>query len=153
MRQIIQVTINREALMPKVPVGRSIIDGTDQVRLYHTRMLLSKKRLPIVEGNVHEVASWAFLLNQREVAEDIRRQPVQAEGSMKLLFPTGCEGEEVHAVITAVMDLAGVEYCAAAGYTLVVFRGKMFTWEEIEAEILVVLSSYSIDIESVNREV
>jgi hypothetical protein len=137
--------------MANIKVGRQLVEGSESVRIYHSRVLLSKKRLPIIAGHVQEVSSWAWLVNQRD-AMDVgasfrKNDPINAA-----LFSDTSLEEQTHPAVAAILSLEGVEYAMAASYQVVVIKGRQFDWDEIEPSILRVLSTFSLDIESTNKE-
>lgn len=133
--------------MEKIQVGRQKIEGTDAVRLYHTRLLLSKKILPIIQGNVIEVTHWAWLQGQRELSEMSIAGNKSNDPLSAAIFDDS-QKTKTHPVIEAISALEGVAYVIPSGYSVVVIKAKQFEWEEFETSILRLLSTFQLELPS-----
>lgn len=132
----------------KVTIGRQLIDKGEHVRVYHSRVLLSEKQLPLVEGSLMEVAARAHAIRQEQVLE-ANAKMLQSGNTLEKLMgdPVG-----VHPIVESVIGLTGVEYAFGASYQLVVFKGRSFDWSELEPTILRLMTTFSLPLDNVTNE-
>ena len=139
----------------KTEIGSQTIDGTNHIRIFHSRVLLSNKKIPILSRKPTEIeiTNWLYITKQEEMHASYER-------TARAVHVTGEEEDEqelieesVHPVIKAIRDIPGVEYAVGASYQLIVIKGRMFEWEEITKSILCLLTSFSLeDLESIKFE-
>lgn len=125
-------------------IGRVTIEGTDHVKVYHSRLLLGPKSLPVMAEQVAEVVNLAFMLRKEQLENSGHAIP--ASHPLAALFggtDARAEDTESHSVVKLVKDMDGVAHVFAIGYQLIVVKGKMFEWEEIEPKLVKLLASFA----------
>jgi hypothetical protein len=91
-----------------IQIGRQIIDENKDVRIYHTRVILTQ--LPV------------------ELA--FKFQPVE------------------NTLVEAILAIDGVSMVELHPYHVVIMKAQQFTWTEIEPAVKILLSSFSLPVES-----
>ena len=135
----------------KTQIGRQIVEGTENIRIYNSRVLLSDKKLPIITRDKVEVANWIYLTEQKRLHDEIRDLH-GGSGKISVFEKTEGEAGSMHPLMQAVLEIPGVAYAIPASYQLVVIKAALFTWEEIEKHILLLMSSFSLDdLESISE--
>lgn len=141
-----QDPIPNESTKPKVEIRRELVPGYDNIRIFHGKVLLSKKRLPIITSQASEIVNLLFMEEQLRLRNEFQKEFAGMPGHH-------IENEnEVHPLVTAILDLPGVEFAAGVGYQLIVVKGKNFSWGEGEPQglskkILLLMSAFSLDIQ------
>lgn len=129
--------------MEKTQIGRQIIEGTKNIRIYNSKLLLSsKKKLPIITKNELDIVTWIAQNEQIRIHTEFHKA-----GGLGVLDALAAP-EPDHAVVEAILDLPGVAAAIPAGYQLVVIKAEAFAWSDIEKHILLLLSSFSLSLDS-----
>lgn len=126
-------------------VGKQHIEGSEQVRVYHSTLLLADRGIPVIVGNASEVAHILFLAEQRSTVEAVAAGlPAAVASAIVQPHPR----RDIHAIVDAVLEFDGVAYAAAVGYQLIVVKGKLFDWGPIEDKLLLLLAGFNLSLES-----
>jgi hypothetical protein len=138
--------------MTKADIGRTIVEDTEKIRIYHGRIVLSEKRLPIIAKHITEVSNWISLYQQERIREELQRYNsdmqkqmsggLDVQNEIPVVVPT-------HPLVQAVIDIEGVEFAIGASYQLIVIKGHRFSWDEIESKIVRLIAAFSLDIEEI----
>ena len=132
--------------MEKTQIDRQIVEGTEHVRIYNSRVLLSNKKLPIITRHQTEVANWIYLNEQERIHDAIEGgRGVNSNSKIDVFEQTESKHVPMHALVAAITDIPGVAYAIPAGYQLVVIKARTFTWEEIEKHILLLMSAFNLE--------
>ncbi len=120
------------------------IEGTEHVRIYHGRIMLAPKWIPVTTANIQEIAHMAFIREQIKLRESMGDSGNHS--SIATLDSAPVESKEEHPLVKAILDLPGVEYVLASGYNIIVFKGRQFEWSEIEGHIVRILKTFHLEL-------
>lgn len=91
-----------------IQIGRQIIDENKDVRIYHTRVVLTELPVELV----------------------FKFQPTE------------------NTLVEAILAINGVSMVELHPYHVVIMKANQFSWSEIEPAVKILLSSFSIPVES-----
>jgi hypothetical protein len=119
--------------------------AADQVRIYHSRMLLSPKtEMPVIHGALSEVSGILFLAAQERLQD---RVLAREEGMLNTLTgrPMGDRsGELREPLVDLIESIPGISFVLPRGYSIIVVKGRQWEWEEIEPGILRAFQAFAL---------
>ena len=126
-----------------VKFGRKIFESVPEVRIFHTRERITEAEdLPVLGDQEGVLLSVLLHGEQERVA---RRMMERQRDTITLAMGVrGEAGAEEHPLVRLVRELEGVEYVKAFAYSLLIVRGRLFSWEELEPGILRAMGTFSL---------
>lgn len=137
--------------MSKVHFQRQKIDDGDKtaehVRVYHLRVHLGGATMPAISGCLQEISGLCYIHEQRVT---VQKNHEAATDTLQALLVTTERTE--HPLIDMVRTITGVEHVLPFAYSVVVVKGHMFDWSEIEPSLLRLFSTFSLELPSESVE-
>jgi hypothetical protein len=128
--------------------GRQLLieSGTqaEQVRIYHCRIRLGPLELPVIQGALSEVAGLLFLEQQSRLNRQVAAREQAFADKVILGIPLASDEAQEHPLVSLVESLPGVTFVRAWGYSMIVVKGQMFEWDEIEPSVLRAMKTFSV---------
>ncbi len=95
----------------KTQIGQQQIEDAKHIRIFHSKLLLSKKRLPIIGDSQIELTNWLYMNEQRKLHADLQHMGMQHQNNSVMETENH---QEIHPLVEAVMSIDGVEYAIGA---------------------------------------
>jgi hypothetical protein len=126
-------------------VSKQLVNGCNTIRIYHSTLLLAPAAfVPPVNGDIRELSHWLFLYNQSKITQTVTQTISGAETGLKSPFAEPVN--EQHPLVAAIAGLLGVEAAVPVGYQLIVIKGRHFDWEPLERHILILFSTFLLEL-------